>query len=307
MGDQLCGSWHAEASARPGGKVICQDEPVTLPPDPMAAATAPRPRRRWPRRWLVVLTFVWVVVLVGSALFALRYGTPTGRDQTSVEQARPTVDEAVARIASAAAAEGAVVAVSPFEHVGACDITVFRGGERYRRGVTAMVPPNTESDLLSRVAGRLPASYGAVVRTGEAPRLTADAGFWVLVTATMTAPGEVRFYADTGDCRKAGRVDATDPAATVDEAPIRAVLQRLALSGSDTRTAAVSCPDGGVAGTVEVRAGPYPGALDAALRDVGDPTAVVATARVYAYLSGLTHLAVRANPDNVIVTATTPC
>jgi hypothetical protein len=282
---------------------------VTQPPDPVLAPTVPprRPRSR-PRRWLVVLTLVWVAVLVGSALYAFRNANPTGRDQTSVEQARPTVDEAVARIASAATADGAaVVAVSAFEHVGACDVTVFRGGERYRRGVTAVVPPGTESDLLTRVAGLLPAHYGAVVRTGEAPRLTADAGFWVLVTATMTAPGEVRFYADTGDCREAGRVDTTDPAVAVDDSPIQAVLERLDVTGADRRTAAVSCPDGGVVGTVEVRAGAYSGAVDAALRDLGGTTAVVAAPRLYAFRAGTTQVAVRAHSDNVIITATTPC
>jgi hypothetical protein len=250
---------------------------------------------------------VWVAVLAGSALFALRTGSPTAREQTSVAQARPVVDEAVARIASAAAADGAaVVAVSSFEHVGTCDVTVFRGGERYRRGVTAMVPPGTESDLLTRVATRLPASYGAVVRTGPAPRLTADAGFWVLVTATMTAPGEVRFFADTGDCREAGRVDTTDPAVTVDEAPVRAVLDRLDVAGADRHTAEVSCPEGGVVATVEVRAGAYPGALDAVLRDLGG-TAVVAAPRLYAFRTGATQIAVRAHEDAVIVTATTTC
>ena len=156
------------------------------------------------------------------------------------------------------------------------------------------------------MAGRLPASYGAIVRTGAAPRLTADAGFWVLVTGAMTAPGEVRFYADTGDCREGGRVDTTDPAATVDEAPIQAVLERLDLTGADRRTAAVSCPDGGVVGTVEVRAGAYPGALDAALRDLGDTT-VVAAPRLYAFRTGPTRVAVRTQQDSVVITATTAC
>ncbi len=256
---------------------------------------------------MVILLLAWVAVLVGSALFAFRHRTPTGRDQTSVEQARPTVDEAVARIASAATADGAaVVAVSAFEQVGPCDVTVFRGGERYRRGVTAVVAPGTESDLLTRVAGLLPEHYDAVVRTGEAPRLTADAGFWVLITATTTAPGEVRFYADTGDCREAGRVDTTDPAVAVDEEPIQAVLGRLGLTSSDRRTAAVSCPGGGVVGTVEVRAGVYSGAIDAALRDL-QGSAVVASPRVYAFRAGATQVAVRAHADNVIITATASC
>lgn len=282
---------------------------MTLPPNPVAAQTAlPRPPRSRIRRWLVILAVGWVAVLAGSAVFAFRHPNPTARDQTSVEQARPTVDEAVARIAAAAAADGgAAVALSSFEHVGSCDVTVFRGGERYRRGLTVVVPPGGESDLLTRVADRLPASYRTVVGTGGAPRLTADAGFWVLVSAAQTGPGEVRFYADTGDCREAGRVDTSDPPVGVDEAPIRKVLERLNLTVADRRTAAVACPGGGMIGTVEVHAGAYPGALDAALREVGGTTAVVATPRLYAFRDGSTQVAVRAHDDKVIITATDGC
>jgi hypothetical protein len=260
----------------------------------------------------VFLTLGWVAVLAGSALFAVRHPNPTARDQTTVEQARPTVDEAVARIAAAAAADGrAAVALSSFEHVGCSQafphVTVFRAGERYRRGVTVVVPPGGESDLLTRVADRLPPSYRTVVRTGEAPLLIADAGFWVLITAAKDDSGEVRFYADTGDCREAGRVDTSDPAVVVDEEPIREVLERLNLTVADRRTAAVSCPGGGTIGTVEVHAGAYPGALDAALGDLGGTTAVVAAPRLYAFRDGSTQVAVRAHADKVIITATGGC
>ena len=72
----------------------------------------------------------------------------------------------------------------------------------------------------------------------------------------MTAPGQVRFVADTGDCRDARRVDTTDPAAAgVDRAPVQAVLERLGLTGGRLDApSAVACPDGGVVGTVEVAA-----------------------------------------------------
>jgi hypothetical protein len=257
---------------------------------------------------LVIVTLVWVAVLAAGVAYAARFAAPTSRDQTTVEQARPTVDEAVARVATAAASGGgAVVAISPFEHVEVCDVTVFRGGERYRRGVTVVVPPGTEADLLTRVAEQLPESYGTVVRAGEAPRMTADAGFWVLVTAAKTAPGEVRFYADTGDCREAGRVDTSDPAVAVDETSLRGVLERLNLDGTERRTSAVLCPGGGSIGTVEVRTGPFPDALDVALEDVAGPDPVVSSARLLAFHSGSTQVAVRANQDSVIVTATRSC
>ncbi len=275
----------------------------------MTEPTAPsgRPAKR-SRRWLVVVTLVWVAVLAASAVYAWRKPAPTDREQTTVAQARPVVDEAVARLATAASVDGqAVVAVSDFEHVGSCDVSVFRRGERYRRALTAMVQPGTESGLLTRVAARLPAAYGALVRTGEAPRLTADAGFWVLVTATVTAPGEVTFFADTGDCRPAGDGLAADPLAPVPADAVPDVLDRLHLGGGDRRTAAVSCQDGGIAGTVRVRAGAYSAPLDAALANVNGATVVVATPRLYAYRLGTTQVAVRIHGQDTIVTATAPC
>jgi hypothetical protein len=249
-----------------------------------------------------------VVVLVGSAAYAWHRPTPTDREQTTVAQARPVVDEAVARLAVAASADGAaVVAVSEFERVGPCDVSVFRGGDRYRRGLTAVVQPGSESEFLARVAARLPAGYGAVVRTGQPPRLSADAGLWVLVTGTTTAPGEITFYADTGDCRPAGDAVSADPAVSVPAGRVQDVLDRLHLTGSDRRTAGVSCPDGRVAGTVEVRAGRYDGALDAALADLDGAAVVVAAPHLYGYRVGTTQVAVRAHGDSTIVTATSVC
>src|SRR4029453_11672115 len=126
-------------------------------------------------------------------------------------------------------------------------------------------------------------------------------------TAAVTAPGEVTFYADTGDCRPAGDGLAADPVPPVPASAVQDVLDRLGLAGSDRSTAAVSCQDGGVAGTVEARGGAYAGALDAALRDVAGAAVVLATPRLYAYRLGTTQVAVRVHGDGTIVTATAPC
>ena len=227
---------------------------------------------------MLIFTVGWVLVLAGSAGYGFLNAAPTDREQTTVAQAKPVADEAVARLATAASADGAAaVAISGFENVGPCDVSVFRGGERYRRAVTAIVTPGSESDLLTKVSSRLPASYHPVVRTGALPRLTADAGFFVLITATVTAPGEVSFYADTGDCRPAGGGIAADPTAQVPAGPVQDVIDRLHVAGNDRHTFAVSCPDGGLVGTVEARAGRYAGALDAALSNVESATVIVAT------------------------------
>jgi hypothetical protein len=243
-----------------------------------------------------------------AGFFAARRGDPTARDLTTVAAARPYVDEAVARVASAAAADGqAVVAISAFERVGECDVSVFRGGEYYRRGLTALVAPGTESAFLERVASRLPASYQATVRTGAAPRLAADAGYWVLLTGTLVSPGEVRFYANTGECRVAGDVSTVDVPGSVDRSSALSVLQRLGISATDWTESTVACPGGGTLHTATAVAPAFAGALDARLRDLPDAVPVVAAPKLYAYRVGTTGISVRSRDDAVIVTATSPC
>jgi hypothetical protein len=260
------------------------------------------------RKWFALLAGVWLVVLAVSAWWGVARPTPTERDQTTVAAARSVVDEAIARVGNAVGAEaGGVVAVSGFERVAACEVSVFRDGERYRRGLVAMVPPGTEADLMERVAEGLPASYRVGVSRGDQPRLTADAGFWVLLTASVIAPGEVRFLADTGDCRPAGDIDTADAPPGVRADPLPEVLTRLDLGAGTRQTASVSCVDGGTLGTVEVRTEPYSGDLAVALADLPGATAVVRSPRLYAYRSGDTQVAVRAHDDETIITATTGC
>src|SRR5262249_27387658 len=157
----------------------------------------------------------------------------TDREETTVAQARPVVDVAAARVALAATQDGqSVVAISDFVRVGDCAISVFRPGERYKREITAVVTPGTGTAPLRRVAPRLPASYHALVRAGAAPRLSADAGFWVFLTATVVSPGEVRFVADTGSCRARGDLTSADTTGAASPA-LSAAFQRLSLSPAD--------------------------------------------------------------------------
>jgi hypothetical protein len=265
--------------------------------------------RRMSRRSFAVVAGVWLAILAVSAWVGFARPTPTERDQTTVAAARPVVDEAIARVAAAVADDGTgVVAISGFERVGACQISVVRDGERYRRGLVAMVTPGTEASLMDRVAGALPESYRAVVRRTDPPRLTADAGFWVLLSASITAPGEVRFLADTGDCRPAGDLDTGDtPPAEVPADAVPQVLSRLSLPAGRPTSASVSCLDGGRLGTVELRVAAYSGDLVAALSDLDGAVPVVRSARLYAFRIGSTEVAVRAHDDATIVTATTGC
>jgi hypothetical protein len=278
---------------------------VTQPKIPTSSA---RPEPSRPRRWVVVVTVVWLLVLGVAGFIAARKADPTARDLTTVAAARHYVDEAVARVADAATADGqAVVAVSGFERVGECDVSVVRGGDRYRRGLTAIVAPGTEAAFLQRVASHLPAAYGTTVRTGSAPRLVADAGYWVTLTGAAVSPGEVRFNADTGDCRVAGDISTVDVAGSVDRTSALAALERLGLTATDWTESAVQCPGGGILRTVTAVAPAFAGALDARLRDLPDAVPVVTAPKLYAYRGRSTGVSVRARDDAVIVTATGSC
>ncbi len=260
------------------------------------------------RRRFLIIGAVWLVILLASAWFGFANPTATDREQTTVASARPIVNEAIALVASVVAAEAdAVVAVSGFEHVESCDVTVFRGGGRYRRALVAVVPPGTEVGLLTRVADRLPAAYQAVVRGGDDPRLSADVGYWVLLTGSVPGPGEVRFVADTGDCRAVGDLQTTDVTPELPPDVLPDLLSRLGLGDGAWALGSVSCVDGGLLGTVEVRLAPYAGDLRTALDEMAGATVVVEEASLFAYRTSAIEVAVRVHEDATIVTATTGC
>jgi hypothetical protein len=281
------------------------------PPPPVESRASAAPERRWRRflvsRWFPIVVGVWVVIFGVSGWIGIAHTTVTDREQTTVAAARPYVDEAVARLATAAASGGnAVVAVSAFEKVGTCRVTVFRQGQRFERDLVAVVAPGSERALMDGVAATLPGNYHAVVRTVDPPRLTADAGFFVAVTGTVVAPGEVRFVADTGDCRTPGDVTTADQAVPTSD-PVRDVLDRLKLATPSISTAAVSCVDGGAVGSVQVRADAWKGDLTQALAGLPDATVLVDAPRLYAYRTGDAQVAVRAHDDATIITVTTVC
>jgi hypothetical protein len=277
--------------------------------------TSPGVRVR-PRLWVAVVAIGWGLVLAGAIGWALVRGKPTAREQTTVADAQPAVERATAEVATAASVDGhAVVAITGFDRVGECHVTIFRSGERYQRVVDASVVPGTEQALMERVAAGLPAAYGATVHAGKALRLTGDAGLWVRLTGSVSAPGRVRFVLDTGACRPLGNVatveDTVDDTAG-DRSPVQAVLAKLGVTASRWSTFHVACPGGGSISTVEVVAavgdegGPAV-PLDGTLREIGKGAVVVATPDLYAYRDGTTGVAVRADPTGVEVTATTGC
>jgi hypothetical protein len=256
----------------------------------------------------VITVTAWAVLLAGATAWGIARGGASAREQTTVAQSRPVVDRVTAEVATAATDGLAVVALSAFERVDTCSVSVFRDGARFRRTVTALVVPGTEQALLERVAARLPAAYGAGVRRGAQPRLYADAGFFVAVTGTIIEPGRVAFVADTGECRSVGDLPRSAEEPGTPAEPGRTLLQRLRLNQAQWSVHEVQCPTGGQLTTVEAVAadGGDPGALDEVLAGVSNAP-IVATAELYAYRDADAGMAVRFDGPRPVITATTPC
>lgn len=283
---------------------------VTISGGPARPAQATVPARPASgRRWLLVATLVWAAGVLGVAIWGADHGKPTAREQTTIAQALPVVDTAIADAVTAAGAADTVPAITGYTRLDtACRVTGARSGSRYERAALIYTAPGTEPAVLDRIAAALPAGYRARVRhTGPVHTLTADAGEFVAVRGTVSAPGVVRIAADTG-CRPQDRpVAEGEPAsATANRAPVEAVFATLGATPGDWRVHRLSCRGGGTLWTVEATGGPNssPGALTAVLRQA---PAVVARSDLYAYRSGPVGVAVRTVDGALDVTATTGC
>jgi hypothetical protein len=297
--------------------------------DPQRTEPGRPPAGRSSQRWIAIFTIVWGLVLLGGIVWSAFRGEATVREQTTVAQALPVVDRAAAELAAAATADGlAVVAVSDFGRSGECSVTVLRDGVQYRRTVTALVAPGTEQVLLERVGARLPAAYRASVRTGAAPRLVADAGFYVGVTGTVVAPGQIRFDFDTGRCRAEGDLPETRPGSAEKPSIGRAgrlataaevLLGQVGVAAQRWSTREIACPAGTLTTVEAVGAeGALPpsllaqeeavaGALDAFLKPARPGALIAATSELLAYQATDVGVGARAVNSRLVVTATSSC
>jgi len=267
----------------------------------MGGVTIPR------RRVLITVTVAWIVLLAALAVHAARHDGPTVRGQTTIDQALPAVDRAVADLTVAAEASDVVVEISGYRQVsGACTITAARPGARYERVVHLYVAAGRESALVDRVRTGLPRRYDTTVTRTARRELTADAGDFVAVRGSIVGPGQVRISADTG-CRARGEpIPDTRPA--VEAKPVDTVLDALHVTAAERRTAIIGCSRGGAIATAEADgpAGSAPASLPDALRG-GTPEPVVAQPTLYAYRNGPVGVVVRTHDGIVTVTATTGC
>lgn len=264
--------------------------------------------RRTRRRWLFVAALAWAVLLAALAVYAVRRGEPTVRAETSVAEALPTVDRAIAEVATAAATAGAVVQIGGYEKIGSpCSITAVRDGARYERSVSLFVPAGQEAALVDQVGARLPERYAVEVRKSGNHSLTADAGNFVAVRGSTVGAGQARITADTG-CRPLTRpvTEAQPPSDSANRAPVQAVLDALKVTDASFQTHRVSCDRGGSVWTVQAD-GP-PGSAPASLVDaLHETSTVLARPEVYVYRSGPVGVVARTHDGVLTVTATTGC
>lgn len=264
------------------------------------------------RRWLAVLAAIWAVVLGVTGYQAAHSGAPTAREQTSLAQARSSVDRALAEVATAAGPD-TVAALSAYRLGTGCRITTARGGTDLSRVIRLYTAAGSERALLDRLARALPAGFDARIPRpigSAAPALRADPGNFVALRGQATGPGEIRVEAEAG-CRTGNDLGTPEhgPApAPIERAPVESVLRALHAGQPQWRAYQAACPGGGTVRTVEAEgsATATPGPLPVALKPVaGVAVPILSEPQRYAYRAGATAIAVRVQEDSVIVTATT--
>ncbi|MEV4659157.1 hypothetical protein [Micromonospora sp. NPDC049301] len=275
---------------------------------PSTGPAAPAPARRW-RRWLLVATALWAVLLTALAWTSVRDDRPTVREQRSLDQAGPVVDRAVGELARASGAAG-LLELGPARIESGCRLTPFADGATLRREVGVLAPAGTERSVLSGIADRLPTSWRAGVGPGlDGPELRADAGQFVAVEGRPTGDGRVRLTVDTG-CRPAGSgytpapATAAGPEAVALTAALRA-LGRPAEAAPELVTA--PCPGGVLARTARSAAGPGPTASTGGLTTLAGGTPLLDNPPVYAYRAGAVTVLAELTPDAARLAATVGC
>ncbi|GAA3448601.1 hypothetical protein [Dactylosporangium matsuzakiense] len=257
------------------------------------------------RRWVVTGVLAWIAVIAGAGLWSYFNDPATTRDQTTIADALPTVDTALARIHSALDPSASVSVLGGYRRTEvSCRVTSARDGTRFTRELLVYVKPSTEAATLDRVKAALPASYEpSVTHSGATDVLSADAGGFVLLRGTVTDQGTIRFTADTG-CRVQD-APAQEPTPTPpDRAPVQAVLTTLGTTASQWRTHQLTSPSCRSLSTVEADI-----TGDAArVRSTVDAGSVVLdTEKLFAYRTSAAAVTLRTEGDTLTVTSTTGC
>ncbi|MEU7927159.1 hypothetical protein [Micromonospora sp. NPDC049107] len=267
----------------------------------------PAPARRG-RRWLLVATVLWALLLAGLTWMSVRDDPPTVREQRTLAEAAPVVDRAVGELARAAGTTG-LLELGPARVSAGCRVTPLADGARLRREIAVLAPADTGRAVLTGIADRLPASWRAGVGPGlDGPELRADAGEFVAVAGRPTGDGRLRLTVDTG-CRPPGAGYDPPPATAVgpEAAALTAALTALGRpTGSAPDLVTAPCPDGTLARTARSAAGPGP-AETSALAALAGGTPLLDNPPVYAYRAGDVTVLAELGPAAARVAATVGC
>jgi hypothetical protein len=236
----------------------------------------------------VAVLVAWALMLLVTGVWYSFHGKPTIRDQTTIAQARPRVDDALAAVLRAAGT-APVVSLSEFAKTADCDVTPVRAGAKYQQSVRLYTPVGSEAALMGRIVHGLPAGYKASEGGTKTPTLAADAGFYIQLTGGVDQPGVLKIVAGTG-CRPVGAPIEADPTGTppaADRARIDPVLADLRAHDVKWSTHTLPC---GVRTLEATATADVAGSLRTALHEAG---ALIIQDDVAAYQGGGTGLAVR--------------
>jgi hypothetical protein len=255
------------------------------------------------RHWVVIGVVAWIVVIAGAGLWSYFKDPATTRDQTTIADALPTVDDALGRIYAAIDPSSSVAVLGGYRRTeSSCRVTSARDGTRFSRELTVYVKPETESATLDHVQAALPAAYHPkVAHSGSSDVLSADAGEFVLVRGVVTDPGVLRFSADTG-CRVQDAAVQDAPPESADRSPVQAVLDTLGGTAADWRAHRLTGSSCGSLSTAEATTSGDLGRVT-----VDGPQVVLRSERVIAYRAGAAGIVVRRDGNVVVVSSTTGC
>ncbi|TDC33248.1 hypothetical protein E1211_19520 [Micromonospora sp. 15K316] len=261
------------------------------------------------RRWLLVATVAWALLLALLAWTSVRDDPPTVREQRTLFEAGPLVDRAVGELAAAAGA--AVLELTPPQVERGCRISPLAEGATLSRGVAVAATEGGERQLLEGIADRLPPEWRAGVRmTPDGLRLRADAGEFVAVAGRPAGERRFQLTVDTG-CRPIGAGYPRSGNAATPGAEATALTDALRALGLPAEAApelvTARCPGGGVTRTARSAAdlGPQPQVAALAPLATGGP--LLETAEVYAYRTGRSTVVLDTTGDAPHLAATTAC
>jgi len=150
------------------------------------------------KRLVIAGVTIWALLLVGLAYYSYRRDPATVPGQTTIAQARQTMDKVT----------GELQAVSSSVQLGEyaerpCEITNARDGRSVRRELTFTTTPGDEASLLRSLAAGLPKAYRATTTADDdTVTLYADAGDFVAVRGRKGADAGTVVVTLLSGCRE---------------------------------------------------------------------------------------------------------